>query len=482
MDGNSGIPKKEEKKKFVLELNFDDEPAKEASAASGPEEPPAGDASKTDEPPENTPAPPADEAPADGTSPAAPTVREEPDGMSTAAPIVPEETAGASPESASPDSVPAEESPASPPLLPKKKKKTKKSLIKACIYTVAVIAVSVFIAAGMVSVMKDVLGMGKPERQVDLSIPQGYSATQVAELLKKNGVIKSTVLFRFYIKSNHVTGFQYGDFLLDTNMGYADIVSELTSSSNNRAVVKLTIPEGYTLLQIAGLLDDKNVCTSKSFLTACQQDTFRFSFKIPSNAGRKYKLEGYLFPDTYNLHEKMAPHAVAQMMLDNFSSKFTAALQQKAQQMNMTTDQTVILASIIQAESSKKAEMANVSSVFHNRLEKGTGSLKYLQSDATLFYIMKDAPTGQKVNTKVQSPYNTYQNPGLTPGAINNPGIEAIKAALNPAITDYYYFVTDANGKYYFAKTLAQHEYNLYRAGLRGNTKGGTGLSETSSK
>lgn len=358
------------------------------------------------------------------------------------------------------------------------KKSNKKKLPKGClrvgIYASIVLIISVMIAVFLISTINDVLGLYKPDKQVDLEIPQGSTATQITGMLKKNGIIRSKLVFKFYLKSNKVTGFQYGDFMLNTNMGYAEIIKELTSVNSNRSIVKVTIPEGYTMQQIANALEKNNVCTAKSFITACQQDNFKFAYSsaVPNDKNRFYRLEGYLFPDTYNFYQKCPPHTVAQKMLDNFSEKFTKDMADKAKQMNLTIDQTITLASIIQAEAGKKSQMAKVSSVFHNRLGNGQGSLKYLQSDATVFYAFHTTNNGQKADITIKSPYNTYLNTGLTPGAINNPGVEAINAALNPAKTNYYYFVSDVNGEYHYSTTFAQHQQAVLDAKKKGTAKG----------
>lgn len=346
---------------------------------------------------------------------------------------------------------------------------------KALIYAAIILTVSVLIAVFAVTSINDMLGLYKPDKQIDVQIPKGATAAEVTKILSSQKVIQNSITFRLYLKFVSHPGFQYGDFMLNSDMDYATIISTLTDNKQNRAVVKVTIPEGYTLRQIASTLEDKKICTADSFLNACEDDTFQFKYmtKDMQSEKRFYKLEGYLFPDTYEFYVKTPPHTVAQKMLDNFAAKFTDSMVTQAKQRNMTVDQVVTLASIIQAEASKQSEMPTVSSVFHNRLEKGTGSLNMLQSDATIFYITRTIERALKQSDlAVNSPYNTYRNKGLTPGPIGNPGTAALNAAISPSQTDYYYFVTDSDGNYYYAATLDQHNKNVTKASKVGTPKG----------
>ena len=222
-------------------------------------------------------------------------------------------------------------------------------------------------------------------------------------------------------------------------MTYEQIIEALKESDNNRSTVNVTIPEGYTLQNIAETLDSDGICSKADFLDAVEKQTyaFRSAGGIPADGKRFYKLEGYLFPDTYNFYKKEAPKSVVQTFLNNFDAKFTDALSQKAKSMNMTTDQVIPLASFIEKEANNKDEMPRVSAVFHNRLEKGVegaADRKFLESDATLFYITRTIqPVLKLTDTQLNSPYNTYKYQGLPPGPICNPGMDSINAALNPS-------------------------------------------------
>jgi UPF0755 protein len=353
----------------------------------------------------------------------------------------------------------------------------KNGCFKTLIGTAIIICISILLALILLNVINDMIGLYKPEKQIYVTIQQGDDTAKIAQILKNDKVIMNDWAFYIYVKIYKVKGLQYGTFTLNSDMGYSDIVKVLKNSTSNKATVDVTIPEGYTIRQIAQLLEDKKVCKMSDFLDVLENGNLKFKYSslIPANKDRYYKLEGYLFPDTYNLYINETPTSVATAMLNNFSSKIDSTMLQKAQQMNMTLDQVITLASIIQAEASFTTEMGKVSSVFHNRLEKGTGSLKFLQSDATIFYITRSLKSVLTLSdTEVKTAYNTYLHEGLPPGPINNPGLAAINAALNPEGTIYFFFVTDINNKYYYSATFAQHQIAVRKALKTGAAKGTT--------
>jgi UPF0755 protein len=354
-----------------------------------------------------------------------------------------------------------------------KKKPKKRGRLMAVLYTVLVVAIAGVLAAFALSCFIDMSAIGKADRAINgVTIPKSASVAQIADTLKKDGVIDNNIAFRLYVKFKHESGFQYSD------MSYDDIITELRKPAAQRVEVKVTIPEGKTLQQIDQILTAKNVCTQGEFIAAVEKGGFKFTYdsQVPNNKNRFYKYEGYLFPDTYDFYVGSTGKEAAQKFFDNFDVKFTPAMQARAQAIGMTVDQVITLASIIQAEAGP-AQMADVSSVFHNRLANGLkddGGKKFLQSDATIFYATKDIqPVLAQASTEYASAYNTYKHEGLPPGPICNPGMDAINAALNPANTTYYYFVTDNNGDYLYASTYTQHAKNVQRA-LQTNEARGT--------
>lgn len=373
------------------------------------------------------------------------------------------------------------------PVMPRKPKKKvkRKGCLNALLYSAVLIVFSIFLALLIIAGANDAYAIVKTNQTIAVTIPQNSSIDKIAGILQEDGVIRYGFLFNFYAKTEKVKKLSNGNFTLNSNMTYSEILKALQIVPGARQVVRITIPEGYTLQQIGETLEKKKVCGKQAFLDMCDSKSIKFDYssQIPDNNKRFYRLEGYLFPDTYDFYVGSSPSEVIYKMLANFDDKFDPDLQDQAKAMKMSVDQVVTLASIIQIEASAASEddMAHVSSVFHNRLEKGSGSMSYLQSDATIFYVKQDINTAlKKSDTEIDSPYNTYKNPGLTPGAICNPGITAIKAALYPSNSKDYYFVTYQDSKnafhYLFSESYTQHLANVTKANRLNksgnNTKG----------
>lgn len=226
--------------------------------------------------------------------------------------------------------------------------------------------------------------------------------------------------------------------------------------------MRVVIPEGWTLSQIGDRLEANGVCKKADLLKTANSYDFSYYSLIGGLAGnpnRCYKLEGYLFPDTYEFYTNMKPQDALGKMLRGAQSHISG----KYSYPGMTTDQLVTLASIIEKESGNPNEIAKVSSVFHNRLKAGMK----LQADPTINYIekyVKPNLTGD-IN-RYNSYYNTYKCAALPAGPICSPGATALNAAAHPADTDYLYFCADKNGNYYYAKTLEEHDANLAKGGI----------------
>lgn len=240
--------------------------------------------------------------------------------------------------------------------------------------------------------------------------------------------------------------------------------------------VMVTFPEGFTVHDIAHRLEEKGVCSAEEFIIACK--TPYDGIQIDNPDERVILLEGYIFPDTYEFYLNSEPQAVIKRFIDNYNEMINDEIKAQIKKTGYTVDEILTLASIIQKECDEDiAECANVSSVFNNRLKDP--SFPYLQSDPTSYYIKdnlgeylgynKGLPIEEQ-NEDVQkyyNLYNTYYCTGLPAGPICNPGMKAIRAALNPADTDYVYFLTDASCKnFYYASTLEQHQENGRKAGI----------------
>ncbi len=360
-------------------------------------------------------------------------------------------------------------------------KKSKNKTVGRIVYALTVVVLSCVIALGGIAYFFDASGLGGSDKIVDVNIPRGAYTAQIANILMEKELINNTLFFRLYAKLSKADGlWQNGTFMLSANMGYSGIVQELQKSTP-RANVNITIPEGYTVEEIAHLLAEKEVCTEEEFFNAVVNGSFDYDFiqAIPTAAdgeqyaGRIYRLEGYLFPDTYNFYLGSSGEMVVRKMLDNFNNKISSDIRKKISDKGWTIDEAIIFASVIQGEAGKPDDMYAVSKVLTNRLQPHSGFPK-LQCDATRDYVREILPSisGVEVTT---SPYDTYVREGLPVGAINNPGLMAIDAALNPSAdekyADCFYFATDYDtGITYYSKTLAQHEAicRRYKIGMYG--------------
>lgn len=236
---------------------------------------------------------------------------------------------------------------------------------------------------------------------------------------------------------------------------------ESADSSEVDNTVSITIPEGYTLAKIATKMEANGICSESSFLSTAQKYDFSYYPLIkalPASSQRAYKLEGYLYPDTYTFEKGAKPQDVIGKLLRGSEQRIDGQYHYSG----MTTDQIVTLASIIEKEADDATNMKLVSSVFHNRLSKGMK----LEADATITYCTYCllSPYGPFAD-KFKYYYNTYRCAALPAGAICNPGRNALSAAANPASSDYCYYITK-NGKYYYQKTLDEHNAKLNELGM----------------
>lgn len=310
--------------------------------------------------------------------------------------------------------------------------------------------VLIFLVLFGISVKNDVAGVkgGKP---VIVTISYGESGANVANILAENKVIKYPLAFRIYTNlTGSAAKFQAGSHAFVKGMGYGEIIKTLSLTSNG-GMVKVTIPEGFELRMIADRLEENSLIDKDKFYKELETGVFKSSFKLPQ---RENRFEGYLFPDTYLFKPDESEHNIIQAMLSRFD-EIMSKYNDRTKEIGMSYDQTVILASIIEREAGSTADMPIVSSVFHNRLI--SNEYPYLQSCATVQYVLKERKDVlSEADTKIKSPYNTYINKGLPVGPIASPGEAAIKAALYPDKTDYYFFVV-VKGKTVFSKTFSEH-------------------------
>ncbi len=246
------------------------------------------------------------------------------------------------------------------------------------------------------------------------------------------------------------------------------------TTTTQSLTVTVTFPEGFTLVQIAQRLEENEVCSASRFIeltndiTYIQSLPYSFLNEIKNRQDRAFILEGYIFPDTYEFYRGESEEKALSRFLDNTERKLTAEYRQRAEELGYTLDEIITLASIVQEESYTNDSVKNVSSVLHNRLR--SPSFPRLQCDVTIHYV-NDYVTDSKYLTDTDGfaeKYNTYKCKGLPVGAICNPGLASIEAALYPAETNYYYFVTDSDWNYYYAETYAEHKKNCNAVGLTG--------------
>lgn len=271
----------------------------------------------------------------------------------------------------------------------------------------------------------------KTEDLTAVEIPQGSGVTQIAYLLEEEGVIKKPRLFLLYAKVNGAArNIHAGNFALPKGEDFKTLIELLQNSESQD--VEVVIPEGFTVEQMADVMEERLSISKEAWLAAARN------------------MEGYLFPDTYRFAAGVSAQDVVNKMRSNFDRRIEAAgLSPSAEQ--------IIIASILEKEVRTPETMANVSDIIRKRLAIGMA----LQMDSTVNYVTNAGrPSATYQDIEVDSPYNTYKYPGLPPGPIGNPGINAIRAAMNPTANSYYYFLTDPQGNIYYAETFEQHVAN----------------------
>ncbi|MGO8879672.1 MAG: endolytic transglycosylase MltG [Desulfomonilaceae bacterium] len=288
-----------------------------------------------------------------------------------------------------------------------------------------------------------------PSHDVVVTIPKGASLSEVGSILQEQGVVSSKLVFKIVAfirgEQRHVKA---GDYLLKTGSDPGNVLDLLISGKT--LVFTITIPEGYNIFQIADLFEQRGIASKKDFLAIASDPAFLVELGIEG-----ISLEGFLFPDTYFLRpsERSNVKLVAKKMVSRFHSVYDKYVQETAEKYGWSPLQVVTLASLIEKEA-KPNEHSLVSAVFHNRLRQ---KMK-LQCDPTVIYGIK--PMGAKItraDLDRKQPYNTYQNTGLPPGPIANPGKESLIAAVMPAAVDYLYFVAKNDGSHQFSTNLAEH-------------------------
>lgn len=344
-------------------------------------------------------------------------------------------------------------------------------IIFGLVFTTIVIGAALLCAAYAIKFAKEFLGIDKSDVEIVIEVPMNSSTEDIANQLFSEGIIDNTYLFRFYSRVKGSDGtFVAGPHTLAPNMTYENMVEELQKGVEEvRETVDIVFQEGITLIESAKKLEEAGVCSADEFIRAFNTADYGYDFEknVKVSSLKFYKMEGYLFPDTYTFYLEEDARIVAKKICKNFNLKVTADIYGRINDLGMDLEETLILASMVQAEARSTRDMKRVASVFLNRLEK-PDEFPLLQSDPTRNYVEDIIVPNIEVPSKAMyEAYNTYKGSGLPPGPICNPGLDAINAVLYPEETDYYYFCADVNtGEVFYAETLEQHEENLVLAGI----------------
>lgn len=354
-----------------------------------------------------------------------------------------------------------------------------------------ILILSAVMAEFMVTGFNDLFAINRSEEElVTVIVAKGDSVDEIACKLEDKGVVNSAIFFSMFLD---LTGkgdeIEPGVYEVATNKDYLGVVNFLRNIDNRKTTITLQFTEGMTVLEVADQLYDAGVTSDKDqFLRLCNSDDFDadydFLAEIEENPDRLYKLEGYLFPDTYEFYVDEDPALTISRFLDNFDVKInetkveaagyteTMTIRDLAVRSGISIDELVNRAAIVQGEAANVEDMFNVSSVIKNRLERGAEmDIHTLGMDSTQFYpygSFEEIPDDLKES--FTSDYETYNSEGLPPGAICSPGLDALTAAVAPNSTNYFYFChgvnADGSVTSYYAESLVQHQANLMAAGL----------------
>ncbi|MFB8374791.1 endolytic transglycosylase MltG [Paenibacillus taichungensis] len=317
------------------------------------------------------------------------------------------------------------------------------------------------------SMMRPVQASTEP---IVFEIKSGSGTSKIADQLEQEGLIRSGLAFKGYLKwKKQGSNFMAGTYSLNPGVSYDEIISKLSNGEVvPESMVKFTIPEGYTVLQMADKLSAEGIVDREEFLKLAN-DPAAFDIDIikdiPVDEELRYVLEGYLFPETYELKEGSSTLEVMQRMLEEFQTKIDSIpdLASKLKERNLSLHEVLTIASLVEREVVVDQERALVAGVIYNRINQ---DMK-LEIDATVQYLL-DKPKARLLfkDLKVQSPYNTYLNKGLPPGPIASPSLASIEAALEPEASDYLFYVTKKDGTFghLFAKTYKEHQQNIAKS------------------
>lgn len=342
---------------------------------------------------------------------------------------------------------------------PRKRKKRRFNIL---VYLLFVLVTSAILAGVGWLLINDLCAFNKEDITATIEVTADDTVSTIADKLEDAGLIQYKWFFKLFASvADAKDKIGTGTYELNTDMDYRALIIGMHNSSGNlnSDTVRITIPEGYTVSQIIHLMAEKGVNTEENLLEAAKTASFSYEY-INNNSEDISRLEGYLFPDTYDFYLNEKPANALNRLIKNFDSKLDDDLLAQAEARGYDLKKIITIASLIEKETDG-TDQAKIASVIYNRLEgsgdKG-GTYGLLQIDAALLYALPDHE-GPITNADKQtdSKYNLYKYAGLPPTPIANPGLAAIEAALEPDTTDYYYYALGKDGKHHFSKTLQEH-------------------------
>ncbi len=295
-------------------------------------------------------------------------------------------------------------------------------------------------------------------REMLFSLPAGQGVKQTARVLEQEGLVSDALRFALLARiEKQDKSLKAGEYVLSAAMSPRQILAQLVKGRVH--LYRVTIPEGFTLVQIAGAVADAGLAPENKFLSTARDPQTAKALGIDADT-----LEGYLFPDTYFFPSGLDSTTIISAMVKQFRIAFTPKWRERAKALGMSVHEVVTLASIIEKETGAAEERPLISSVFHNRLKKGMR----LETDPTVIYGIPDFDGDLKrKHLDTYTPYNTYKIKGLPPGPIASPGKAAIEAALYPAQSKYFYFVSKKDGTHQFSTTHKEHQAAVRKYQLR---------------
>ena len=364
-----------------------------------------------------------------------------------------------------------------PPRRKKKKKKKKKQINRlpgVLILVTLIFGISTILSVVIISYGKDMLGIGKSEDTHVIVIHEGATTLEISQMLFENEIIKSAKAFELFANFGEEKNYVVGEHFVRPNMPYETLLDELTKLPTEEMgeTIEITFPEGITLIDAANLLEQKHICDAEDFIFYFNSGGFGIDFeqRLPSDSSLKFqKMEGYLFPDTYLFYENSKPETVCQKIYYNFDTKMNSEFQlgkktyenryERMEELGMTLDELITIASIVQMEAANTKDMNDVAAVFRNRIENKDVFPK-LESDPTSNYSSNVVRRNiEYFNQTIIDAYDTYKTAGLPPGAISNPGLDAIDAVLTNKKTKNFYFIANIRtNETFFSETLEEHE------------------------